>query len=57
MGKKELLKLLIARVQASLSVEVRPRMLSLPVDSGKIITVASVRRCGKSSFSLCYSIF
>lgn len=49
MGKKELLKQLIAGFQASLPVEVYPRELSLPVDSGKIITVPGVRRCGKSS--------
>ena len=52
MGKKELLKQLIAGFQASLSVEVYPRELSLPVDSGKIITVPGVRRCGKSSLFL-----
>lgn len=52
MGKKELLKQLIAGFQASLPVEVYPRELSLPVDSGKIITVPGVRRCGKSSLFL-----
>lgn len=52
MGKKELLKQLIAGFQASLPVEVRPRELTLPVDSGKIITVPGVRRCGKSSLFL-----
>lgn len=52
MGKKELLKQLIAGFQVSLPVEVYPRELSLPVDSGKIITVPGVRRCGKSSLFL-----
>lgn len=52
MGKKELLKQLIAGFQASLSVNVCPRELSLPIDSGKIITVPGVRRCGKSSLFL-----
>ena len=52
MGKKELLKQLIVGFQASLPVEVYPRELSLPVDSGKIITVPGVRRCGKSSLFL-----
>ena len=52
MGKKELLKQLIAGFQASLPVEIRPPELTLPVDSGKIITVSGVRRCGKYSFFL-----
>ncbi|WP_245208364.1 ATP-binding protein [Bacteroides faecium] len=52
MGKKELLKQLIAGFQASLPVEVCPREFSIPVDSGKIITVPGVRRCGKSSLFL-----
>ncbi|WP_308745330.1 hypothetical protein [uncultured Bacteroides sp.] len=52
MGKKELLKQLIVGFQASLPVEVYPRELFLPVDSGKIITVPGVRRCGKSSLFL-----
>lgn len=52
MGKKELLKQLIAGFQASLPIEVCPRELTLPLDSGKIITVPGVRRCGKSSLFL-----
>ena len=52
MGKKELLKQLIVGFQASLPVEVYPRELFLPVDSGKIITVPGVRRCAKSSLFL-----
>lgn len=47
-----MLKQLIAGFQASLPVEVYPRELSLPVDSGKIITVPGVRRCGKFSLFL-----
>ena len=39
MGKKELLKQLIAGFQALLPIEVCPRELTLPLDSGKIITV------------------
>ena len=41
MGKKELLKQLIAGFQASLPIEVCPRELTLPLD-----------RCGKSSLFL-----
>lgn len=52
MKKKELLKQLIASFQHSLPVEVYPRELALPIDSGKIITVPGVRRCGKSSLFL-----
>lgn len=52
MGKKDLIKQLIVAFQASLPAEVCPRELSLPVDSGKIITVPGVRRCGKSSLFL-----
>ena len=52
MGKKELLKQLIAGFQALLPIEVYPRELTLPLDSGKIITVPGVRRCGKSSLFL-----
>lgn len=49
MKKKELIKQLIAGFQNSLPVEVLPREMELPIDSGKIITVPGVRRCGKSS--------
>lgn len=35
MGKKELLKQLIAGFQALLPIEVCPRELTLPLDSGK----------------------
>lgn len=49
MKKKELLKQLIVTFQNSLPIAVLERELSLPIDSGKIITVPGVRRCGKSS--------
>lgn len=52
MGKKGLIKQLIVAFQTSLPAEVCPRELSLPIDSGKIITVPGVRRCGKSSLFL-----
>lgn len=52
MKKKELLKQLIASFQHSVPMEVYPRELKLPTDSGKIITVPGVRRCGKSSLFL-----
>lgn len=52
MKKKELIKQLIITFQESLPMEVLPRELSLPIDSGKIITVPGVRRCGKSSLFL-----
>lgn len=49
MKKKELLKQLIVTFQNSLPIAILERELSLPIDSGKIITVPGVRRCGKSS--------
>lgn len=52
MKTKELLKQLIVNFQHSLPAEVYPRTLVLPTDSGKIITVPGVRRCGKSSLFL-----
>lgn len=52
MGKKELLKQLIVTFQQAQPLEVIDRELSLPVDSGKIVTVPGVRRCGKSSLFL-----
>lgn len=52
MGKKELIKQLIVTFQKALPFEVIERELSLPVDSGKIVTVPGVRRCGKSSLFL-----
>ena len=52
MKSKELLKQLIVSFQHSLPTEVYPRELELPINSGKIITVPGVRRCGKSSLFL-----
>lgn len=52
MEKKELLKQLIVTFQQAQPLEVIERELSLPIDSGKIITVPGVRRCGKSSLFL-----
>ena len=45
MGKKELLKQLIAGFQALLPIEVYPRELTLPLDSGKIITYRRLCNC------------
>lgn len=49
---KELIKQLIVYGQHSLPAEVRAREVVLPVDSGKIIALAGVRRSGKSSLFL-----
>lgn len=49
---KELIKQLIIYAQHSLPAEVRERDVSLPIDSGKIIALAGVRRSGKSSLFL-----
>lgn len=43
------LKSLIAMRQAEFPTDLIPRENSLPVNSGKIITIPGVRRCGKSS--------
>ncbi|RLD28211.1 MAG: ATP-binding protein, partial [Bacteroidetes bacterium] len=48
MNKKELLKEKIRDFQNSLPYKLIPREISLPVDSGKIVTVTGVRRCGKT---------
>lgn len=39
----------IAMRQAEFPTDLRPREAQLPIDSGKIVTVPGVRRCGKSS--------
>ncbi len=39
----------IAMRQAEFPTDLKPREMPLPVDSGKIITIPGVRRCGKSS--------
>ena len=49
MKKKELIKQLIASFQNALPTDIRPRELTLPTASEKIVTVPGVRRCGKSS--------
>lgn len=43
------LKSQIAMRQAEFPTDLKPRENPLPVDSGKIITIPGVRRCGKSS--------
>ena len=35
--------------QAEFPTDLKPREAQLPIDSGKIVTVPGVRRCGKSS--------
>ena len=49
MNKKDLIKSILQSWQDKIPVEVLPREIRLPVDSGKIITVVGVRRCGKTS--------
>ena len=39
----------IAMRQAEFPTDLKPREAQLPIDSGKIVTVPGVRRCGKSS--------
>ena len=46
---KSYIKSQIAMRQAEFPTDLLPRENPLPVDSGKIITVPGVRRCGKSS--------
>lgn len=46
---KDYIKTLIAMRQAEFPVDLKPRENPLPVDSGKIVTIPGVRRCGKSS--------
>lgn len=52
MVTKELIKQLIVTFQDSLPRYLVSRETILPVDTGKIITLPGVRRCGKSSFLL-----
>lgn len=49
MKRKEVLQGIIATMQNELPFPVLERDLELPVGSGQIITLAGVRRCGKSS--------
>jgi predicted AAA+ superfamily ATPase len=46
---KELLKEIIAGNQNRLPAEVKPRAWEVPADTGKVVTIPGVRRCGKSS--------
>ncbi|MDE6792264.1 MAG: ATP-binding protein [Muribaculaceae bacterium] len=49
MKRKDIIKGIILTMQKELPFPVLERELQLPVGSGQIITVAGVRRCGKSS--------
>lgn len=52
MKRKDVIQSLIAIKQMEIPFNVIPRDLELPVDSGQIITVPGVRRCGKSSLMM-----
>ena len=53
MTDKELVKQIITNSQLRMeSIDVVDRNVKLPIDSGKIITVSGVRRCGKSTLLL-----
>lgn len=52
MNLRQIIQSLIAIKQKELPFEVLPRELKLPLNSGKIITVPGVRRCGKSSLMM-----
>ena len=47
-----MIKSLIALKQSEIPFNVIPRDLELPTDTGQIITVPGVRRCGKSSLMM-----
>ncbi len=49
MKRKELFQGLIKTMQSELPFSVIERELELPINSGQIVTVTGVRRCGKSS--------
>lgn len=49
MKRKDIFRAIISTIQLELPFPVINRELELPVDSGQMITVAGVRRCGKSS--------
>ncbi len=49
MNLRETFQSIIALHQQELPYALHPRDLSLPLDSGNIITISGVRRCGKSS--------
>lgn len=52
MKKKETLKQIIRDFNLQPVFEVKPRDVQVPLDTGKIITVMGVRRCGKTSILL-----
>ena len=52
MKRKDMIKSLIALKQSEIPFNVIPRDLELPTDTGQIITVPGVRRCGKSSLMM-----
>lgn len=47
---KELFRSIIAEFHSAKLPEIRPRNFTIPCNSGKIITLVGVRRCGKTSF-------
>lgn len=49
MGKKDIIKTLIAQKQSEMPFSVIDRDVSLPIDGNEIITISGVRRCGKST--------
>ncbi len=49
MKRKEVFQRIISTMQRELPFPVIDRELELPIDSGQIITITGVRRCGKSS--------
>lgn len=52
MKRKDIIKSLIAMKQDEIPFNVIQRDMELPLDSGQIITVPGVRRCGKSSLMM-----
>lgn len=52
MKRKDIIQSLIAIKQSEIPFNVIRRDLELPIDSGQIITVPGVRRCGKSSLMM-----
>jgi len=46
---KAYIKSQIAMRQSDFPTDLKPREKSLPIDSGKIVTIPGVRRCGKTS--------
>lgn len=52
MKRKDIIQALIATKQSEMPFEVIARDLKLPLDSGQIITIPGVRRCGKSSLMM-----